>query len=190
MDTANDPVHMFFMEAHNICVQAQFVVDSLPNSNLPAVERSTHQLSAVNLDQAHLLHDLGNTYNEIALAMGANRKTLYRQFVEAAIPTARLEFTEISNDALEELVAKISLLHPFVGSVGQNRLFKMVSRATNEDQFNRQGIHVEIGMATCLEFAMTAYFQFQHSIVNANSEGCSEMVIDAGESKAKQHHVV
>ncbi|KAJ7331303.1 hypothetical protein DFH08DRAFT_814620 [Mycena albidolilacea] len=33
MDAANDPVHVFLMEAHNICVQAQFVVDSLPNSS-------------------------------------------------------------------------------------------------------------------------------------------------------------
>ncbi|KAJ7314177.1 hypothetical protein DFH08DRAFT_821542 [Mycena albidolilacea] len=31
MDAANDPVHMFLMEAHSICVQAQFIVDSLPN---------------------------------------------------------------------------------------------------------------------------------------------------------------
>ncbi|KAJ7149994.1 hypothetical protein C8R46DRAFT_836031, partial [Mycena filopes] len=37
----------FLMEAHNICVQAQFIVDSLPNAELPAVERSTHQLGAV-----------------------------------------------------------------------------------------------------------------------------------------------
>ncbi|KAJ7725804.1 hypothetical protein B0H16DRAFT_1332570 [Mycena metata] len=43
----NDPVHTFLMEAHNICVQAQFIVDSFPNADLPAVERSTHQLSAV-----------------------------------------------------------------------------------------------------------------------------------------------
>jgi hypothetical protein len=47
MDAANDPVHVFLMEAHNICMQAQFVVDSLPNSDLPAVECSTRQLGAV-----------------------------------------------------------------------------------------------------------------------------------------------
>ncbi|KAJ7865063.1 hypothetical protein B0H13DRAFT_1898816 [Mycena leptocephala] len=44
MNTNNDPVHTFLMESHNICVQAQFIVDSLPNAELPAVERSTHQL--------------------------------------------------------------------------------------------------------------------------------------------------
>ncbi|KAJ7932215.1 hypothetical protein B0H13DRAFT_2227817 [Mycena leptocephala] len=35
------------MEAHHISVQAQFIVDSLPNADNPAVERSTHQLGAV-----------------------------------------------------------------------------------------------------------------------------------------------
>ncbi|KAJ7855084.1 hypothetical protein B0H13DRAFT_2237907 [Mycena leptocephala] len=35
------------MEAHRICVEAQFVIDSLPNADLPAVERSAHQLGAV-----------------------------------------------------------------------------------------------------------------------------------------------
>jgi hypothetical protein len=38
----------------------------------------------LDLDRAHLLHNLGNTYEEIALAMGVDHKTLYRQFVEAA----------------------------------------------------------------------------------------------------------
>ncbi|KAJ7907768.1 hypothetical protein B0H13DRAFT_2233399 [Mycena leptocephala] len=35
------------MEAHRICVEAQFVIDSLPNADLPAVERSAHQLGAM-----------------------------------------------------------------------------------------------------------------------------------------------
>ncbi|KAJ7109552.1 hypothetical protein C8R43DRAFT_1139657 [Mycena crocata] len=47
MNHNNDPVHTVLMEAHNICVRAQFVVDSLPNAELPAVERSSHQLGAV-----------------------------------------------------------------------------------------------------------------------------------------------
>ncbi|KAJ7837474.1 hypothetical protein B0H13DRAFT_1651512 [Mycena leptocephala] len=47
MNASNDPVHTFLMEAHHISVQAQFIVDSLPNADNPAVERSTHQLGAV-----------------------------------------------------------------------------------------------------------------------------------------------
>jgi len=174
----HDPVHTFLMEAHNICVQAQFIVDSLPNAELPAVERSTHQLGAVqkivaviddpaisdaareelmatihtlltpledfienppplpnlslpraytgtpgrpryslNLGLAHRLHDLGNSYKDIAHAMGVGRATLYRHFDSAGISTARREFTGITDAALDEIVAQISLAHPFVGSV-------------------------------------------------------------------------
>ncbi|KAJ6452959.1 hypothetical protein C8R45DRAFT_1112742 [Mycena sanguinolenta] len=47
INAGNDPVHNFLMEAHNICIQAQFIVDSLPNAEIPAVECSTHQLSAI-----------------------------------------------------------------------------------------------------------------------------------------------
>ncbi|KAJ7612597.1 hypothetical protein FB45DRAFT_843087 [Roridomyces roridus] len=44
---AEDPIHAFLMEAHSITVDAQFIVDSLPNADLAAVERSAHQLGAV-----------------------------------------------------------------------------------------------------------------------------------------------
>lgn len=174
----NDPVHTFLMEAHNICVEAQFVVDSLPNAELPAVERSTHQLGAVRqivsvleddsvteavrqelldfiqelltpledfitnppppanvfvereasgrpgrpkyklrLTRVQQLHDLGNTYEEIAKAMGVHRKTLTRHMESEGIPTARRAFTEIDDGSLDEIVAEISLARPFVGSV-------------------------------------------------------------------------
>ncbi|KAJ7182229.1 hypothetical protein C8R43DRAFT_1054246 [Mycena crocata] len=43
----NDPVHTFLMETTRICTEAQFVIDSLPNAELAAVERSAHQLGAV-----------------------------------------------------------------------------------------------------------------------------------------------
>ncbi|KAK7059525.1 Integrase catalytic domain-containing protein [Favolaschia claudopus] len=152
MNSNNDPVHTFLLEAHNICVQAQFIVDSLPNAELPAVERSSHQLGAVrqivtvledlfvhrgpsashsrlytgrpgcpsyvlDLPRARLLHDLGNSYEQIAQALGVDRKTLYWQLEKAGIPRARRSFTAISDEALDEVVSEISLAHPFVGSV-------------------------------------------------------------------------
>ncbi|KAJ7459642.1 hypothetical protein B0H11DRAFT_1737075 [Mycena galericulata] len=42
---AHDDIHNFLMEAHRISQEAQFIVDSLPNAQLPAVERVTHQLT-------------------------------------------------------------------------------------------------------------------------------------------------
>ncbi|KAJ6613033.1 hypothetical protein B0H10DRAFT_2177284 [Mycena sp. CBHHK59/15] len=44
---AEDDIHQFFMEAHRISQEAQFIVDSLPNAEQPAVECFTHQLSAI-----------------------------------------------------------------------------------------------------------------------------------------------
>ncbi|KAJ6586627.1 hypothetical protein B0H10DRAFT_1961649 [Mycena sp. CBHHK59/15] len=44
---AEDNIHQFFMEAHRISQEAQFIVDSLPNAEQPAVECLTHQLSAI-----------------------------------------------------------------------------------------------------------------------------------------------
>ncbi|KAJ6553847.1 hypothetical protein B0H10DRAFT_1848712 [Mycena sp. CBHHK59/15] len=44
---SSDDVHNFLMEAHRISQEAQFIVDSLPNAEQPAVERVLHQLSAV-----------------------------------------------------------------------------------------------------------------------------------------------
>ncbi|KAF7360009.1 Integrase catalytic domain-containing protein [Mycena venus] len=46
-ETRDDPVHNFLMEAYNITTQAQFIIDSLPNAEFPAVERSSHQLKAI-----------------------------------------------------------------------------------------------------------------------------------------------
>jgi hypothetical protein len=44
--------------------------------------------------------------------------------------------------------------------------------------------------STCLRTRYEASLSRVSGIVNANSEGCGETVVDAGESKAKQHHVV
>ncbi|KAJ7844514.1 hypothetical protein B0H14DRAFT_2358574 [Mycena olivaceomarginata] len=53
-----DDVHNFLMEAHRISQEAQFIVDSLPNAEQPAVEWVLHQLSAIctiltSLDDPH-----------------------------------------------------------------------------------------------------------------------------------------
>ncbi|KAK7015753.1 Integrase catalytic domain-containing protein [Favolaschia claudopus] len=71
----------------------------------------------LDLPRARLLYDLGNSYEQIAQALGVDRKTLYRQLEKAGIPRARRSFTAISDEALDEVVSEISLAHPFIGSV-------------------------------------------------------------------------
>ncbi|GLB34620.1 hypothetical protein LshimejAT787_0201850 [Lyophyllum shimeji] len=165
------------MESHKICSEAQFIIDSLPNVELVAVERVTHQLSAIctilsgledpatsterkealhsyvtslllpledfiaeppapkniniplhhtdkrgrpsyilDLNRAVLLHNLGNTWKDIAEAMNVSRSTLYNHMASAGFATSRKEWSIISDDDLDERVAEISLAHPFIGS--------------------------------------------------------------------------
>ncbi|KAJ7061727.1 hypothetical protein C8F01DRAFT_987120 [Mycena amicta] len=42
-----NPLRAFYMEADRLSMDAQFIVDSLPNAEFPAVERSAHQLGAL-----------------------------------------------------------------------------------------------------------------------------------------------
>ncbi|KAF7328064.1 Integrase catalytic domain-containing protein [Mycena kentingensis (nom. inval.)] len=173
---AYSPLRAFLMEADRISMEAQFIVDSLPNAELAAAERAVHQLGAVrqivttldeeavpedhrqvmvaavetllrpleefiynppptpatrltteetggrpryqlDMDRVKTLHDLGNTYAEIAQAMGVGRATIYRHASAEGMCTARRLFTEIDDDELDERVAEISLNHPFVGSI-------------------------------------------------------------------------
>ena len=173
----HDDVHHFFLESHRIATEAQFVIDSLPNADIPAVERAVRQLDSIrsillslndpattpdeteqllhfvhylltpleaflanppppahtnipreftdtrgrpryilDLEHAHELHNLGNTWKGIADAMGVARQTLYSHMTAAGRSTARKEWTDITDDHLDEMVAEISLSHPFVGS--------------------------------------------------------------------------
>ncbi|KAJ7737498.1 hypothetical protein B0H16DRAFT_1730279 [Mycena metata] len=45
--SAHDDVHNFLREAHCVSQEGQFIIDSLPNAEQPAVERVLHQLSAI-----------------------------------------------------------------------------------------------------------------------------------------------
>ncbi|KAJ6576731.1 hypothetical protein B0H10DRAFT_1836751 [Mycena sp. CBHHK59/15] len=82
---ADDDIHSFLMEAHKISLEAQFLVDSLPNVDQAAVERLTHQLSArtilSTLDDPHidpptleaaLTYDTLEFFRQIFLYLAAN----------------------------------------------------------------------------------------------------------------------
>ncbi|KAF7366208.1 Integrase catalytic domain-containing protein [Mycena venus] len=70
----------------------------------------------INLTRAVELHDMGNSWESVADAMGCTRMTLYNHMGRAGISTARRPFTEITDDALDEHVEGISLKHPLAGS--------------------------------------------------------------------------
>ncbi|KAI0059749.1 hypothetical protein BV25DRAFT_1808530 [Artomyces pyxidatus] len=57
MDNRNSAppgIHIFFMEAHQISIEAQFIIDSLPNAEYAAVERICLQLHAIRRVLVHL----------------------------------------------------------------------------------------------------------------------------------------
>ena len=68
------------------------------------------------MEHAHELHNLGNTWKGIADAMGVARQTLYSHMTAAGCSTACKEWTDITDDHLDERVAEISLYNPFIGS--------------------------------------------------------------------------
>lgn len=70
----------------------------------------------LNLERTIELHNLGCSWNSIALAIGVTRQTLYNHLQQAGLTTERPVYTVISDDDLDELVAGISLNHPFAGS--------------------------------------------------------------------------
>jgi hypothetical protein len=173
-----DHVHHFLMQSHDISIEAQFLIDSLPNAELTAVERVVRQLNAIriilhsltdeiltdqdiqdmvqtvdhlleplqqfidqpppsvsdngvprahtgrpgrpayklDLERAILLHDLGISWKDVASALGVTRLTIYNHLDKAGLSAARREFTDISDGELDELVAEISIQHPFSGS--------------------------------------------------------------------------
>jgi hypothetical protein len=188
---SHDAAHHFFMESHRIATEAQFIIDSLPNAEIPAVERIVRQLDSIrtillslndpattpdeteqllqfvqylltplksflatppppansnvprefpdtrgrsryilDLDHAHELHQLGNTWEDIADAMGVTRQTLYNHMAHAGRSTSRKAWSDITDDDLDEKVAEISLAHPFVGS------------AIVQGHLEGQGVHI------------------------------------------------
>jgi hypothetical protein len=69
----------------------------------------------LNLAEALCLHNLGNSWGAIAEAMGVSRQTIYNHLHEAGHSSSRKQFTDITDEELDERVSAISLDHPFSG---------------------------------------------------------------------------
>ncbi|KAK0442052.1 uncharacterized protein EV420DRAFT_1278502 [Desarmillaria tabescens] len=59
----HDPVYQFFTESHNITSEAQFIIDSFPNTDSAAVERVVHQLIAIRT----ILHSFHDPYGATSI---------------------------------------------------------------------------------------------------------------------------
>lgn len=70
----------------------------------------------LDIPRALCLHSLGASWERVAQAMGVVRRTLYYHLERHGISTTAQEYSDISDDALDELVAEISLSHPFDGA--------------------------------------------------------------------------
>ncbi len=89
-----------------------------PSTTIPRIHtgRAGRPRYALDLPRAILLHDLGNTWDSVADAVGVCKKTLYNHLDLAGLSPAKREHTQIADDDLDDIVAEISLMHPFSGS--------------------------------------------------------------------------
>lgn len=62
------------------------------------------------------LHEMGNTWESVADSLGVARRTLYYHLQHAGLLTARREYTRISDEDLDEVIAGLSLRHPLAGT--------------------------------------------------------------------------
>ncbi len=89
-----------------------------PSTTLPQIRtgKRGRPRYALDLQRVILLHDLGNTWDSVAEAVGVCKQTLYNHLDLAGLSPARREHTQISDDDLDNIVGEISLAHPFSGS--------------------------------------------------------------------------
>jgi hypothetical protein len=170
---------LFFTEARVIIDEAEFIIDSFPNADRFAVERSHRKLEAVflvlsdmadspnehdpdamagllahiasliascsdfidslenpgpetrhsgprtgkvgrprhnfDLDEAVRLHNLGNSWTEVAKVFGVGHTTLWEHLTAAKIKFSRPDWTAISDKELDNMITLLSESHPFAG---------------------------------------------------------------------------
>lgn len=98
----------------------KFLQDPPPSRNVNATYIYTKKPGRpryrLDLQRAIDLHNLGCTWESIAEAIGVTRQTLYNHMNAAGLSTERPQFSQLTDDELDELIAHINLEHPFAGS--------------------------------------------------------------------------
>ena len=69
----------------------------------------------LDLERALELHDMGNSWEDVADALGVARSTLSDHLIRAGLSSGRPQYTEIVDEELDARVAEISMNHPFAG---------------------------------------------------------------------------
>jgi hypothetical protein len=122
-DLPSDKVALLINLVNNTSSILQGFLDSLELGQLtrshqahptPMGQRGRPQ-NALDLAQALELHNMGNSWDDIAQVLGFHRKTLHRHLGSAGLSTTRPEYDNISDKGLDNAVAAISLKHPYSG---------------------------------------------------------------------------
>ncbi|KAK0432958.1 hypothetical protein EV421DRAFT_1719028 [Armillaria borealis] len=102
-----DPIHQFLIECHNISSQATFIVDSLPNAELAAVEGVVHQLYAIQT----ILHSL----NDHQMAEeDINRSQLWLDVHKDSLETFHQIFQYLEENNLLDMDNLVHCIYLFV----------------------------------------------------------------------------
>jgi hypothetical protein len=67
------------------------------------------------LPRALELHNMGNSWNEVAGVLGVCRRTLYRHLTAAGYSRKRPDYDDICDEDLDDAVAAIAVKHPYSG---------------------------------------------------------------------------
>lgn len=71
----------------------------------------------LDLERIIQLHDMGNTWSDIARVMGVTRRTIYNHLEAAGMSRDRIAYSDISDEDLDQHVATINSNHPLSGSI-------------------------------------------------------------------------
>ncbi|KAG8938563.1 hypothetical protein FRC04_008252 [Tulasnella sp. 424] len=109
LDSLDDP----WLDPKDIRSAQQEVLENLiPLEQFLSADSPPHD---IDLEAAQELHDLGNSWDSVAQALGTARSVRMDHMKKAGRLSERPAFADITDDELDDVVAEIILEHPFIG---------------------------------------------------------------------------